>query len=410
LHKRGLHKTAFKTKTLATTAFFLCLSIVFTAIAIVNTANAEAVGNAVVTDIRHWSNPSYTRIVIGLDKKASFTHKLLEKDPSINVQWRRLYVDIDGAMLNGSSGQAIPINDGLLKTARAAQHSRNTVRVVLDIESIDEFKVFALEEPFRIVIDVTGGVKKEPDGEPIKKDLPFNRQSNASPAPLKRVTKIVIDPGHGGRDPGAIGRTGLKEKDVTLKLSRLLKKSLNKSVDAVIVMTRDSDVFIPLEERTAIANREDADLFISIHVNASPRRKASGIETYMLSIAKDAEARRLAARENSTTAKAVSDLEFILSDLMRTARTNESARLASFVQEDLVVRVKKRYSDVRSNGVKGAPFYVLVGTNMPSILVEVSYISNPTEEKRLKNDQYLQELVDGISAGLNRYLKSTGAA
>ncbi len=361
-----------------------------------------------VTELKHWSNPDYTRIVISLSKKTAFSHKLLEKDASINMAWRRLYIDIDGARLGSSLNKSIPINDGLLKTARAAQHDARTVRVVLDIESISDYKVFPLEDPFRIIIDVASD-KKDGKGrdDAIKKDLPFIKDAKNEPPEGKRIhatNKIVIDPGHGGKDPGAIGRAGLKEKDVTLKLAKLLRQRLSKDPNTKIIMTRNEDVFIPLEERTAIANSEDADLFISIHVNASPKRSATGIETYVLDISKDAEARRIAARENSTSAKAVSDLEFILNDLMRTAKTNDSRRLAGAVHESLVAGVSRKYRDIRSNGVKGAPFYVLVGTKMPCILVEVSYISNATEEKRLKDELYLREIVEGITAGLARYI------
>lgn len=365
-----------------------------------------------VTEIKHWTNPAYTRIVISLTKKAAFTHKLLEKDPAINMQWKRLYIDIDGATLANSLKKPIPINDGLLKTARAAQHTAGTVRVVLDVESISDYKAFPLEDPYRIIIDVMGEKKDGlgTDGV-IKKDLPFIKDAKDETPGHKRAStanKIVIDPGHGGKDPGAIGRSGLKEKDVTLKIARLLRQRLAKEPGARIIMTRSEDVFIPLEERTAIANSQDADLFISIHVNASPKRSASGIETYVLDISKDAEARRIAARENSTSARAVSDLEFILNDLMRTAKTNDSRRLAGAVHDSLVANVSKKYDNVRSNGVKGAPFYVLVGTKMPCILIEVSYISNAAEEKRLKNELYLREIVEGITTGVARYMNGAG--
>lgn len=358
-----------------------------------------------VTEIKHWSNPDYTRIVISLSSNAKFTHRLLKQDAALGKP-RRLYVDITGAVLGKGLAKEIPINDGLLKSARAGQFDKDTVRVVLDIESIEDYKVIPFEDPFRIVIDVSGKqtAKQKPAEE---KQTSAKAAPSAAPPARQRQARIVLDPGHGGKDPGAIGRGGLKEKDVTLKISKMLRESL-KSNGASVIMTRDSDVFIPLEERTAIANSKNADLFVSVHINSSPRRAASGIETYVLDVARDEETRKLAARENSTSRKAVNDLEFILNDLIKTAKNNDSLNLASSVHVKLVSRLKQSYKDVRSNGVKGAPFYVLVRTRMPAILVEVSFISNGDEEKRLRTEKYLQEVVEGITAGLLNYLKSAG--
>ncbi len=370
---------------------------------------AGASGTAKVQEIRHWSNPNYTRVVISLDKKVHFTQRLLKKDPSIHVPWRRLYIDLDGARITPSVQKTIPINDGLLKKARAGQHDRNTARVVLDIESIEDYKIFPLSDPFRIVIDVTGEGGKNVSGTPATPPGPLSSTPSLSQQLGLKVKRIVIDPGHGGKDPGAIGRHGLKEKDVTLRIAKMLGMELEKKLDADIVYTRKNDVFIPLEERTAIANSKDADLFVSIHVNASPRSAASGVETYILNISHDDEAMRVAARENATSRRSVSDLEFILNDLIKTAKTNDSARLAEDVQTRLVSNLRSTYGNVRGNGVKGAPFYVLVGTKMPAILVEVSFISNPTEEKRLRDEKYLREVVDGISTGVIRYVNGPGS-
>ena len=366
-----------------------------------------------VTELKHWSSPTYTRVAITLTGKAAFTHHLLKKDPAINKP-RRLVVDITRAGLAKDLQKELPINDGLLKVARAGQFDKSTVRVVLDIESIEDYKVFTLDEPFKIIIDVTGEKPSAKNGTASQAPAPAPKATAASPKGAVLHTKarpirIVIDPGHGGKDPGAIGRGGLKEKDVTLRLARMLRDRLKeKLASSRLIMTRETDVFIPLEERTAIANKNDADLFVSIHINSSPRPVASGVETYMLSVSKDEESRRLAARENGTSRKALSDLEFILNDLTRTAKTNDSVRLATFVQERLSGGLQKKFSGVKSNGVKGAPFYVLVGTKMPAILVEVSFVSNPMEEKRLRDEKYLKEAVEGISAGLMQYISGAG--
>ncbi|MCR4287217.1 MAG: N-acetylmuramoyl-L-alanine amidase [Deltaproteobacteria bacterium] len=375
-----------------------------------------------MTSIKHWSNPDYTRVVVNLSEGAAYTHKLIEKDPSMNKP-RRLYIDIADASLPVDVEKSIHINDGLLKDARAGQFSPETVRVVLDIESIQDYKVFPLSDPFRIVVDVTGEkaavALKENDARLKAPDAKVETEAGAAApkavvsgdAPKavlkKRRIRIVLDPGHGGKDPGAIGRRGLKEKDVTLKLSKLLKARLSKNIKASsIITTRDTDEFIPLEERTAIANKNDADLFVSIHINASPRRSASGVETYILNIANDEDARRVAERENATSRKAVDDLEYILTDLMKTAKTNDSILLATAVNGSVVNSLGSKYSGIKSNGVKGAPFYVLVGTRMPAILVEVSFISNPVEEKRLRDERYLRAVADGITKGIIEYLKN----
>src|SRR3990172_2893384 len=386
------------------------------------TAGAAAPKKAVVTGIKHWSTPAYTRIVIELSRKAEFNHRLLKIDPLINMEWRRLYIDLSNSSLSPKMRKAIEINDGLLKAARAGQYDPGTVRVVLDIESIEDFKIFPLSDPYRIVIDVSGE-KKAPaaPAQPIRdssgKEVPQIRQTPASAFPPDtsliqqlwlKVNTIVVDPGHGGKDPGAVGKNGLKEKDVTLKLARMLREKLTQDAGAKIILPRDSDVFIPLEERTAIANSKDADLFVSIHINASPRRAATGIETYILNLSNNEEARRVAARENATSTRSVSDLEFILNDLIKTAKTNDSARLATVVQDNLVMKLKQKFDGIKSHGVKGAPFYVLIGTKMPAILVEVSFISNPEEEKRLRDEAYLQEVVNGIAAGILNYMNGSG--
>ncbi len=397
------------------------MSLLTLALLFISAGMSQAAYKA-VTEIRHWSNPSYTRVVVNVNGPARFTHRLLRKDPSISVEWRRLYIDISGAMLSPDLARSIPINDGLLKAARAGQYDPDTVRVVLDIESIKDFKIFYLTDPYRIVIDVTGEpalgkevirqardatgrpipeIRKDPSGRTLP-DPSLTQQLGL------KVRKIVIDPGHGGKDPGAIGKSGLMEKDINLKLGLMLKEKLEREAGAKVVMTRDRDVFIPLEERTAIANREEADLFISIHVNAAPRRSASGVETYILGISNDEEAKRVAARENATSTRSVSDLEFILNDLIKTAKTNDSARLAGVVQDNMVNRLRASYRNVRSNGIKGAPFYVLIGTKMPAVLVEVSFISNPMEEKRLKDPKYLEGAVDGIADGVLSYMNGSG--
>ncbi|MBI5970557.1 MAG: N-acetylmuramoyl-L-alanine amidase [Deltaproteobacteria bacterium] len=404
-------------KTLST-AKAVFLAAYLTAVFLTVNDAYPAAAKTVVKEIKHWSNPNYTRIVINLSSKASFSDRLLNKDPSIKVGWRRLYVDIKGASVGPALQKSVPIHDGLLKGARAGQHDKTTVRVVLDIESIKDYKVYPLsaDDAYSIVIDVSGekgGFDKRGETPPSAVP-PIKPPGDKTPPvlasrPRVKFGKIVIDAGHGGRDPGAVGKSGLKEKDITLKLAKMLKERLTARLGSKIILTRDTDEYIPLVERTGIANSLDADIFISIHVNSSPKRSASGVETYILSAAKDEETRRLAARENSASASSVSDLEFILNDMLKTAKSNDSMRLAATVHDNLVKGLRGKYTGVRSNGVKGALFYVLVGTRMPSILVEVSFISNKEEERRLKDEKYLRELTEGILAGVVKFVNETGS-
>ncbi|MFQ5480676.1 MAG: N-acetylmuramoyl-L-alanine amidase [Thermodesulfobacteriota bacterium] len=356
-----------------------------------------------ITAIRHWSNPDYTRVVIDLTGKASYEYHLLKKDPSIHKP-RRFFVDIKDSSPAKSLSRDITINDGLLLHVRSAQHSKNTARVVIDIESIDDYKIFSLNNPFRIIIDMNG--KGGGAHVPVKKTKDRKVTRPRKSKKHKKKLLIVVDPGHGGKDPGAIGHRGLQEKNVTLKIARMVVKDLSRKLDSKVILTRKRDVYVALEERTAIANSRNADLFVSIHINSSRRRSATGVETYILNLSTNEESRRLAARENSTTKKGLGDLEYILRDLVKTAKTNDSVRLASSVQGKLVTGLRRKYSRIKGNGVKGAPFYVLVGTRMPSILVEVSFISNSREEKRLRSTKYLEEVSKGITTGVVDYVKA----
>ncbi len=388
-------------------ALFLLITLILAPLA----TSARSVPRARITSIRHWSNPDYTRVVIDLTQRSAYEYRLLRKDPSIGKP-RRFYIDIEDTAVSPGLDRDIPINDGLLLRVRSAQHTRTSARVVIDLQSIDNYKVFSLENPFRIIIDISGrhrAVKARPS--PAAPRTAKARTEPLSPMRPKAQKKkkrllIVVDPGHGGKDPGAIGRHGLREKDVTLKIARMVARELKNKLRSRVILTRRRDVYVPLEERTAIANSRNADIFVSIHINSSPRRSASGVETYILNLSTSEEARRLAARENATTRRGISDLEFILRDLVKTARTNDSVRLASSVQGQLLKRLRRKYSRVKGNGVKGAPFYVLVGTRMPSVLVEVSFISNSREEKRLKSTKYLREVAAGISSGVIDYVKA----
>ncbi len=368
---------------------------------------------SLVQNIRHWSTPTYTRVVIDVDNPVAYKKRLLKRDTKMKKP-SRLFVDIYNAGISKDIESSIPIKDGLLKRARAAQYNRKTVRVVLDIDNMEDFKIFHLYDPFRVVIDVQGKAWK---AETVRKEIPEtpaegqeiyrNKEKEMSLAKQLGlgVRNIVIDPGHGGKDPGAIGINGLREKNVVLKLSKLLARKIRDDLHCKAILTRSTDVFLPLERRTAIANMKKADLFISLHTNAHRYRSSQGLETYFLNVALDEHSMNLAAKENATSKKNISDLQVILNDLMLNTKIFESNSLAKFVQRGLVSEVRKGYKRVRDRGVRQAPFYVLIGAEMPAILVEIGYITNSTENKRLGNDTYLNRVAAGIVKGIDSYIK-----
>jgi N-acetylmuramoyl-L-alanine amidase len=369
-------------------------------------------GMGTVENLRFWSNPKYTRVVIDASQETSYNHNLLRKDPALNKP-QRLYVDLKGTRLGDNIKKTIPINDDLLTNARAGQYTPDSVRVVIDIKSFKTYKIFSLKDPFRIVIDVWGDSGDE-SPRTARPDVSTRKNGKLPASALAKqlalgVSRIIIDPGHGGRDYGAPGYLkGVHEKDVVLEISRRLAKRIRQELKYEVFLTRTRDEFLTLEERTAIANTKSADLFISIHTNSHRDHRAYGIETYFLNLATDDDAIRVAAMENATSTKNISDLQTILYDLMQNAKINESSRLAGYIQSSMVTHLKrKRYSRIRDKGVKQAPFYVLLGAQMPSVLVETSFISNPRECKRLVTPQYQERLCEAIIQGIKKYIKET---
>jgi N-acetylmuramoyl-L-alanine amidase len=391
-------------------------------------AATAPVKNAAVTEVRHWSTPDYTRVAVTLDHEVPFEKHEIARTPGSSAL-SRIYFDINGARLAGGV-KDIPIGDGLLKSARVAQYRADTVRVVLDIENIRDYKIFTFADPFRIIVDVKGerqaeisalspAIKAAPVTEAAAKELPAPVHEAVSEPPREqppprpkarlplkpgKVRRIVVDPGHGGKDPGAVGPNGRQEKDVVLAMGLSLARKLKDELGIDAVMTRSTDVFIELQERTAIANQVGADLFVSIHANASLNRSANGIETYYLNLAKTEKAAQLAARENGTSLEKVSLLQAVLFDLMANYKLNDSAHLAEEVQKTLHKRLSGRYSSVKNLGVKQGPFYVLVGATMPSILVETAFISNEREEARLVDPHYQEQVAEGILEGIEAYI------
>jgi N-acetylmuramoyl-L-alanine amidase len=347
-----------------------------------------ASGEIEVKDVRYWSSSDYTRVVVDLTGTVEFSKNRISNPD-------RLYFDLMNTTIAREIKTSLPVGNGILKIVRAGQFKPNIVRVVLELEEIADFNVFILDGPARLVIDVRGKEKMKKTDTAIAK------------------RRIVIDPGHGGHDPGAVGLGGLYEKDVVLDIALKLKEILLSNPLNEVILTRETDVFLSLEERTAIANKKNADLFVSIHANASPRRKAKGVETYLLNWADDEEAMRVAARENAISLnkmKAInrqmqSDvLDIIKSDLMRQNKRDESIKLAHYIQKSIVSTLNNNHADTFDLGIKQALFYVLFGARMPSVLVEVSFISNPEEERLLSSDSYRMQIAEAIAEGLNKYI------
>lgn len=413
-----------------------------------------------VLPVKYWSSDNYTRVVIMASGPVNYKEVLLEETEN---QPRRLYIDFKKSYIEPQYRSPVPIEDGLLQQIRTGQFSPDTVRVVLDMQSIGDYKIFNLPDPFRVVIDVRGETRQpvESSAQPItivssKTKIHRNvaadneskvvepelvepqiivlRESNKvaySPAAREQnkkvesdpgtpplslaqqlglgVRKIVLDPGHGGKDPGAMA-FGMKEKDIVLSIAKQLAPIIEKELHCEVLLTRDSDVFIPLEERTAIANTSNADLFVSLHINAHPSNKVRGLETYYLNLTTNAEAMRVAARENATSTHQMSDLQDILSDIMKNSKIHESSRLAQQVHNSIVTEaVHKGFADIKNLGVKQAPFYVLIGAEMPAILIEIAFISNEQDVKNLQNPTFVSMLTQEIAYGIRAYVSDTTA-
>ena len=294
--------------------------------------------------------------------------------PETKKQKKRIYFDIKPAVLGPKVPSSIVSKHKAISKIRIAQHAQEVVRVVAEVVGNPQLSMKQSDSP------VSQGAED------------------------KKAFKIVLDPGHGGEDPGAIGRYGLREKDVTLSVAKQVKKYIEKNMPGVeVLLTRDHDKTLSLPSRTEFANHAQADLFISIHVNASPNRDTQGIETYYLNITHDRYALRLAARENAMTESETSNLEYILADLAMKSSVGDSVRLGNLVQENLCDNLARHWNHITNLGLKQAMFYVLMGAKMPAILVETSFISNKTEERRLQKESYQKALAEGIVRGIQRY-------
>jgi N-acetylmuramoyl-L-alanine amidase len=359
-----------------------------------------------IYDLRPYTHPTFTRIAVDVGKLREYTSDTLFGPD-------RIYVDIYQAKLNPLlHNKTIPVDNGYVKSIRIGQKNPTTVRVVvdLDFEEIKRYNVFHLFDPFRIVIDIHPDVAVPfvPNDAPPRPATPTKKGYSLARQLGLGVGRIVIDPGHGGKDPGCIGRKGTLEKDIVLDVALKLKALLETKTDLEVVLTRESDIYIPLENRTIIANQKQADLFISIHANSNPRKNYSGVTTFFLNFPSDSSVMETVARENATSTKNMSEMADIIRRIIREDKIKESTELAQRVQSHLVSHLGRKHKDIKDLGVKSGPFWVLIGGDMPSVLVEISHLSNSQEEGRLRLDSYRQMIADGIFSGILGYIESLG--
>ena len=345
-----------------------------------------------VLSVRHFSDGQHTRVVFDLDSPVQ--HRVGEA-----LSPPRVFIDLIGADLPRNVPRNLTVNGSGVRQIRLAV---NRPGVVLDLTGTSEYSFFTLAGPPRLVLDVPSPTMAERLASARRPDPPEGgleaRQLGFG------VRRIVIDPGHGGTAPGAIGRSGATEKDLTLDISQRVASNLRAS-EYDVSLTRSDDSNLDLEDRAAFATDSGADLFVSIHVNSSTNRSLSGFETYYLDLATDPTAAETAARENLTARGGVGGLNDVLDDIVRNANKRESRDLAKSIQDSLVMQMSKEYGDVRDLGVKHAPFVVLVGAEMPAVLVEVSFLSNATEETRLNGDAYRQQVADAIHIGIENFVE-----
>jgi N-acetylmuramoyl-L-alanine amidase len=377
--------------------------------------------------------PDGVRVSIEMDGELFFHQEQLDNP-------RRVFFDLQGARPVAPLQDAtLTFTDDVVREIRLGRHPRNVTRVVMDMQDVESYSVFTLYNPFRVIVDFRrraglpapaasaspapppGAAAADPAAsgpavtelKPIPRTIapPTEPSANANGSfSLSRqlglgISRIVIDAGHGGHDPGA-SANGVKEAELVLDVALRLRKLLEKQPGMEVAMTRSTNVFIPLEQRTAMANREGADLFLSIHANASRRSAARGVETYFLNFASNPEAEAVAARENATSAKRMHSLPDIVRAIALNNKIDESRDFATAVQKAMVRRLKARNSQVRDLGVKQAPFVVLIGAAMPSVLAEISFVTNRQEAQLLKTGAYRQHIAEALLDAILAYQQS----
>ncbi len=329
-----------------------------------------------LTRVEGWTDRDAARVVLYLDSPAPFR----VGDGETLDGHAQTFVDFDGVALAAAQPSA---PTGIVRTMKLEPTSTGS-RVALELEGPAYRRVFQLLEPARVIIDIA----RQPPGSPQRAN--------------RKVSRVVIDPGHGGIDPGASGPSGLREKDVTLAIAHVVAPALARQ-GFEVVLTRDDDRTITLEERTARANGLGADLFISIHCNASENKTRKGLETYVLDTTTSELAGRVAARENATSQAATNEVAQLLASMRIADQASRSAHFADLLQRAGVASLGIDFADVVDGGVHRAGFYVLVGARMPAVLFETAYISHPSEETRLATASYQRRLADAVVNAVKAY-------
>lgn len=330
-----------------------------------------------ITEVEPFGAEKTARVVVNVTHPTKFQVGVLEKTSDAGP---RLFVDIQHAKYDGP--EVIP-SKGLIERVRMGEKQDHT-RVVLDLTEPVHHRIFYLPEPFRLIID-------------LSVEAPENK---ASP---RQIQRVVLDPGHGGHDPGAVGPNGLREKDVALDIAHRAAPLLAREVGVSTLLTRDVDAYVPLDERAHRANAFHADLFVSIHLNSSEDPDTKGVMTFVLDTSRDAAASKIAARENASTEAAAAELANSLSHIESADRRAASQTFAKLLQRAAGASLRQRYDDVEDQGVRRAGFYVLAGASMPAVLFEGSFISNPVEATRLNSEDYRQRLADAVVNAVRAY-------
>ena len=375
------------------------------------------------------------RVVVYTSEAVTFSQGRLSKP-------ERVYINFKETQLADSVAKEIKIGSRFLKGLRLSQLDKENTRLVVDLNESNNLKIGVWSEGHKLFVELSN--KKAPDVKVASKSkIPFTKKiaskpkipstkavnfdkkvkhnkeprkvavkvskKRSFPVVNKKLPLIVVDAGHGGSDLGAKGYRGIQEKNVNLAIALRLKDILTSRYKYRVILTRGDDTFIPLPGRGKIANDNNADVFVSVHANAAPRRAAHGIETYYLGQGHSEEAKATAARENGELVKSVKDDETqeILASMISTTKINKSSRLAGNIQNQLYQSMRKKYSGVKNLGVKEGPFFVLHDTNMASVLVEVGFVTNPREESRLKQSSYLDRLASSIAKGVSKFVQDS---
>jgi N-acetylmuramoyl-L-alanine amidase len=375
-----------------------------------------------VTAIRAWSLAGVTRVAIEVSGDFDFRSDRLHNP-------ERIYFDIPNARPRIESRRIYSkdIDDKLVMRIRAAETAPDVTRVVLDLAGAVEVSTSKLANPTRLVIELRGAAPSVPgvvtppgtQGAPATAPAPA-----APPAPVEapkaarhttagknsltralglKVARVVIDPGHGGQDQGTQGPKGLLEKDLVLDLAQRVGQLVEDRMGAEVIYTRSDDSFVPLEARTALANEKKADLFLSIHANSSAFPRIAGVETFYLNFTDSKDALDVAARENASSQKSIFELQDIIQKITLHDKLEESKEFAGRIQSSLHAFSAHNFPGQKNRGVKKAPFVVLVGASMPSVLAEIGFLSNAREEANLKKPDYRQKLAEALFRGLTRY-------